>query len=155
MEKLCTEGAPALTRLKKRGFQGKVTETAPYQEFIHCIIHRQDIVAKMKPGAHQMLQNVINMLNFIKTRPLNSWIFTTLCYEIKNHHENLLYHTEVCCFLVVNRLKVVKYELRIFLSQKDECSKFAENLHDNKRPSAVRCLVGIFKNPHTQSVPSR
>lgn len=72
MEKLCTERAPALTRLKKRVFQGKVTETAPYREFIHCVIHRQDIVPKMKPEAHQVLQNVINMLNFRKTKPLNS-----------------------------------------------------------------------------------
>lgn len=47
-------------------------------------------------------------------------------------------------YLVVKHLKVVKDELRVFLSQKDKCSKFADLYHDNKSLPVVCYLADIF-----------
>ncbi|CAM5121921.1 unnamed protein product [Eretmochelys imbricata] len=81
-----TNGAATLTGIKK----------APHVKFIHCTMHRQAIAAKkLEPEVHKLLQDVIDVVNFIKTRPLNSRIFTILCNEMESDHENLLYHTEV------------------------------------------------------------
>ena len=43
---------------------------APHVKFIHCVVHRQAIAAKKwEPGMHKVLQDVIDVVNFIKTRP--------------------------------------------------------------------------------------
>lgn len=147
-----TDGAAALTGIKK-GFRGKVTEIAPHVKFIHCIIHRQAIAAKkLEPEVHKVLQDVIDVVNFIKTRPLNSRIFTILCNEMGSDHENILYHTEVrwlSCGKVLKRVVELKDELHIFLLQKDKCSKFADLFCDDKWLSVVCYLADIFEKINT------
>ncbi|CAM5136722.1 unnamed protein product [Natator depressus] len=147
-----SDGAAALTGIKK-GFRGKVTEIAPHVKFIHRIIHRQAIAAKkLEPEVHKVLQDVIDVVNFIKTRPLNSRIFTILCNETGSDHENLLYHTEVhwlSCGNVLKRVVELKDELCIFLLQKDKCSKFADLCCDDKWLSVVCYLADIFEKINT------
>lgn len=45
---------------------------------------------------HKVLQDVINVVNFVKTRLRNSRIFTVLPNEMGSDHENPLYHTDIC-----------------------------------------------------------
>ncbi|CAM5151165.1 unnamed protein product [Natator depressus] len=134
-----TDGAAALTGIKK----------APHVKFIHSIIHRQAIAAKkLEPEVHKVLQDVIDVVNFIKTRPLDSRIFTILCNEMGSDHENLLYHTEVRWLSrgkVLKRVVELKDELLIFLLQKDKCSKFADLFCDDKSLSVVCYLADIFE----------
>ena len=86
-----TDGTAALTGIKKKGFRGKVTEIAPRMKLIHCLIHRQAIAAKMlEPEVHKVLHDAINVVKFIKPRPVNSRIFTILCNEMGSDRENLL-----------------------------------------------------------------
>ncbi|CAM5073328.1 unnamed protein product [Natator depressus] len=143
-----TDGMAALTGIKK-GFRDKVTEIAPHVKFIHCIIHRQaTAVKKLEPEVHKVVQDVIDLVNFIKTRPLNSKIFTILCNKMRSDHENLLYHTEVRWLShgeVLKRVVKLKDELRIFLLQKDKCSKFADLFCDDKWLSVVCYLADIFE----------
>uniref|UniRef100_K7F2Y8 DUF4371 domain-containing protein n=1 Tax=Pelodiscus sinensis TaxID=13735 RepID=K7F2Y8_PELSI len=146
------DGTAAFTEVKK-GFWDKVTEIALHVKFIHCIIPRQAIAAKkLEPEVHKVLQDVIDVVNFIKTRPLNSRIFTILCNEMGSDHENLLYHTEVCWLSsgkVLNRVVELKDALRIFLLQKDKCSKFADLFCDDKWISVVCYLADIFEKINT------
>lgn len=92
----------------KKGFQGKATDIAPHVKLLHCITHRQAIAAKkLEPGVHKVLQDDISVVNFIKTSPSNSSIFTRLCKEMGCDHENLLHHAEVCwvsCGKVLKRV---------------------------------------------------
>ncbi|KAG6934017.1 zinc finger BED-type containing 5 [Chelydra serpentina] len=149
---ITTDGAAALTGIKK-GFRGKVTEIAPHVKFIHCIIHRQAIAAKkMEPEVHKVLQDVIDVVNFIKARPLNSRIFTILCNEIRSDHENLLYHTEVRWLSrgkVLHKVVKLKDELCIFLLPNDKCSKFNDLFCDDKWLSVVCYLADIFEKINT------
>jgi len=66
--------------------------------------------------------------------------------------ENLLYHTEVCwlsCDKVPKKAVQLKDELRIFVLQKDKCSKFADLLLDDKWLSVVRYLADTLKKINT------
>lgn len=64
-------------------------------EFIHCIIDRQ-ATSKVEPEVHKVLQDVINVFNYMKIKPLNSRIFTIICNDMGSDQENLLYRAEVC-----------------------------------------------------------
>uniref|UniRef100_K7GJS8 DUF4371 domain-containing protein n=1 Tax=Pelodiscus sinensis TaxID=13735 RepID=K7GJS8_PELSI len=133
-----TDGAAALTGVKK-GFQGKVTESTT-REIHSLIIHRQAIAAK---------KDVIDVVNFIKTRPLNSRIFTILCNE-DGEHENLLYHTEVHW---LSRGKVLKRVVELkdvtHFSFTKRQVKFADFFCDDKWLSVVCYLEDIFKKIST------
>ncbi|KAG6925167.1 zinc finger BED-type containing 5 [Chelydra serpentina] len=67
-------------------------------------------------------------------------------------HENLLYHTDVRWISrgkELNRVVELKDELRIFLLQKDKCSKFADLFCDDKWLSVVCYLADIFEKINT------
>jgi len=146
---ITSDGAAALTGIKK-GFKGKVIEIAPHVIFIHCIIHRQAIAAKkLEPKLHEVFQEVISVVNYIKARPLNSRIFSILCNEMGSTHENLLYYTPVRWLSrgkVLSRVVELKDELRIFFTEKQNfSSKFKDFFYDEKWLSLVCYLGDIFE----------
>lgn len=67
----------------------------PHVQFFHCTIHRQATAAKLEPEVHKVLQDVTDMVNFIKTRTLNSRVFTIAFNEMGSDHEN---HTSTLRF---------------------------------------------------------
>ncbi|XP_008182924.1 protein FAM200A-like [Acyrthosiphon pisum] len=88
--------------------------------FTHCFIHRETLVAKsLMPEHNEVLQTVVKMVNFIKSKPLKSRLFNYLCSTMDSEQTQLLFHTEVrwlfrervlqrfcelrsyCCFLLV------------------------------------------------------
>lgn len=64
-------------------------------EFIHCIMHRQ-AARNLEREVQKVLQDVINVVSCVKTRPLNSRIFAMICNDMERDWENLLYQAEVC-----------------------------------------------------------
>jgi hypothetical protein len=63
---------------------------------IHCMIHRQHLVAKnLSDQLHKSLNTVITAVNKIKTQALNDRLFQKLCIEKDEDFEHLLLHTEV------------------------------------------------------------
>lgn len=81
----------------RKWLRGKVTWTATHLKFIPCVVLRQAIAAKKwEPDMHKVLQDVINVVNFVKTRLRNSRIFTVLPNEMGSDHKNPLYHTDIC-----------------------------------------------------------
>jgi len=91
---ICTDGAAALTGSKK-GFKAKVLEVYSNIKFNHCMIHREALASKkLQPDVNKVLLNAIIVINFIKSKSLNSRLFTTLCNEMGSDHEKLLLHTE-------------------------------------------------------------
>lgn len=90
-----TDSAAALTGSKK-GFKAKVLEVSSHITFNRCMIHREALASKkFQPDVNKVLLNVISVINFIKSKSLNSRLFTILCNEMSSDHENLILHTKV------------------------------------------------------------
>ncbi len=69
---------------------------AHHINFTHCIIHREALVSKtLDPELKSVLEAAIQMVSYIKSHPLNTRLFATLCNELGSEHEGLLFHTEV------------------------------------------------------------
>jgi hypothetical protein len=118
---ICTDGAAALTEHKK-GFQAEVQETGPHVNFIHCIINRETLASRdLEPKLHSVLQEAVQVVNFVKARPLNSRLFAVLYEEMQVDHKPLLLHSEVRWLSrskALKRLVGLKEEVRIFFTGK-------------------------------------
>ncbi|XP_067130586.1 SCAN domain-containing protein 3-like [Centruroides vittatus] len=90
-----TDGAPSMVG-RHRGFLTMLKEENPNIFTIHCIIHRQHLVAKSIGGRlHETMNLVKSIINKIKAHPLNDRLFRQLCHENDEEYERLLLHTEV------------------------------------------------------------
>ncbi|XP_064410162.1 SCAN domain-containing protein 3-like [Latimeria chalumnae] len=142
---ICTDGAAAMTG-KRSGVVARVREVAPNVTATHCILHRQALALKeMNEELHDVLNSVIKIVNFVKSNPFNSRLFSALCAEMGAGHEHVLFHSEVRW---LSKGKVVKrvYELRDELKELlQHCgSPLAEHLMDSLFLSRLAYLADIF-----------
>ena len=85
-----------------RGFIALLKKTVPNVFTIHCVIHRQHLVAKnLSEKLNVSLQFVITSVNAIKTRALKDRLFRQLCHENSEQFERLLLQTEVRWLLTI------------------------------------------------------
>lgn len=90
-----TDGAAAMVG-RYRGFTAYLKEAVPNVLAVHCVIHRQHLVAKnLSENLHESLRIVIAAVNKIKANSLNSRLFKQLCAENDEDFDRLLLHTEV------------------------------------------------------------
>uniref|UniRef100_UPI00358FFD18 protein FAM200C-like n=1 Tax=Myxine glutinosa TaxID=7769 RepID=UPI00358FFD18 len=90
-----TDGAPAMIG-RQRGFIALLKNQVPSVFAIHCVVHRQHLVAKaLSTRLHTSLQTVIKAVNKIKVSSLHDRLFRQLCQENDEAFERLLLHTEV------------------------------------------------------------
>ncbi|KFD63901.1 hypothetical protein M514_23892 [Trichuris suis] len=92
---VATDGAPAMVGCH-RGFISHLKKIVPNVLSIHCVLHRQHLVARrLSPRLNESLQYVINGVNKIKSNPSNDRLFRQLCDENNEEFNRLLLHTEV------------------------------------------------------------
>ena len=59
------------------------------------MIHREALVAKkLSPELNKVVQNAVKIINFVKSRALNSRLFANLGDEMESYHNKLLLHCE-------------------------------------------------------------
>ena len=79
------------------------------------MLHRYALACKtLPPGLKLVLDDVVHMINTIKSSSLNTGLFSLLCQELGSDHEALLFHTEVCWLSrgnVIRRVESLKEEL--------------------------------------------
>ena len=79
-----------------RGFISFLKKVVPGVLMVHCVIHRQHLVAKNLSGRlHKSMSTVITAINKIKAHAFNSRLFRKLCTDNDEDFERLLLHTEV------------------------------------------------------------
>ena len=95
-----------------KSFVRRIREKQPKAVITHRFLNREALVAKTLPAdLASVLNTVISIVNFIKTKPLRSRMFAILCEEVGADHTNLLLHTEVRWLFRGNVLARV-YDLR-------------------------------------------
>ncbi|XP_071054686.1 zinc finger BED domain-containing protein 5-like [Onthophagus taurus] len=107
---ICTDGAPAMVGNEK-GFWTYAKQKNADIITTH-IIHREALVAKTLPTELiSVLEDVIKIVNYIKSRPLKSRLFKELCDSMEANYNCLLLHSEVR-WLSRGRVLARAYELR-------------------------------------------
>ena len=78
----CTDGAPSMLGCHS-GFQALVKRKASESKGVHCMLHRQVLASKTLPNALQKeLDEMIQIVNFIKAGALNSRLLKKLCMDM-------------------------------------------------------------------------
>ncbi|KRZ14060.1 Protein ZBED8 [Trichinella zimbabwensis] len=133
---VCTDGAPAMLG-SRSGFVKMVKSKNPSIFAMHCVIHRQALVAKTLPDdLREDLNFAVEVVNYVKSSALNTRLFAALCESLNADHMVLLYHTEVRWLSKGNMLGRI-YELR---------EAVAEFLEQRGR----RTMCRAFKSEHFQ-----
>ena len=114
------------------------------------MIHRYALATRTLPSQmHEVLNDVVEMINYIKRSATNTRLFRALCQDLSAVHENLLFYTQVRWLFAGNmlrRFQKLTKELLIFFQQdtgaKAKC--FAERLSDNVWLLRLCYLSDIF-----------
>lgn len=118
----CSDGARAMTG-KYGGVATKIKAVAPDCTFTHCVIHREALCIKRMPkNFEKVLREAIKVVNFIKSRALNSRLFSLLCSDMGSDHIQLLLHTEIRWLSrgkMLGRLIELRLEVQTFIMEKE------------------------------------
>ncbi|CAH1991093.1 unnamed protein product, partial [Acanthoscelides obtectus] len=135
--------APAMVG-RYRGFISYLKQNVSAVLAIHCVIHRQHLVAKnLSVRLHESLHLVIDAVNRIRSNALNTRLFAQLCEENDERSHQLLLHTEVRWLskgLCLTRFFALFETILEFLDTKDKILK--ENLM--KRKTDIAYLTDLF-----------
>uniref|UniRef100_A0A671MBF3 HAT C-terminal dimerisation domain-containing protein n=1 Tax=Sinocyclocheilus anshuiensis TaxID=1608454 RepID=A0A671MBF3_9TELE len=138
---ICTDGTRSMTG-RISDLVTRVQNLAPLAKWTHCMIHRESLASKQMPlSLEAVLKQAVQIINFIKARPLNAHLFSLLCQEMGAEHEQLLFHTEVRWLSrgrVLHRLYELRSEVKTFLSD------LARYLDDPLWLVQLSYLVDIF-----------
>lgn len=142
---VCCDGAPAMLGARK-GFTSRVKNVNPEVLILHCLLHRENLAAKhLSEELNIVMKEVIQMVNFIKSRSLNNRIFNKMCGDFGSEHTHLLYHSEVRWLSrgkVLQRLLEMRVEVQIFLV--DQKHQLASRFDDSKWLLQLAYLTDIF-----------
>ena len=94
-----------------------------------------------------VLDEVVRIINFIKTRPLQSRVSNALCEDMGSHQTTLLLHTEVRWFSRENVLvRMVKLRKELLFYFPDYKNKLSDRLRNNVWLSRLTYLAAIFSS---------
>lgn len=142
---LCTDGAASMTG-RVRGFVTKAKQRNPTMVVTHCMLHREALTAKtMPPDLTEVLNQAVKIVNYVKSRPLQTRLFSALCSEMGSEHQGLLLHTEVRWLSrgrTLARVYELREELRAFAREQD--IPFKEHINDDVWWLKLAYLADIF-----------
>uniref|UniRef100_A0A8C6UXW9 Uncharacterized protein n=1 Tax=Neogobius melanostomus TaxID=47308 RepID=A0A8C6UXW9_9GOBI len=142
---ICTDSAAAVSGGVK-GLLGQVKKVNTEIKWLHCIIHREALACKrMSPELSTVLDDAVQVINFIHSRPLNRRLFQTLCQESGTEHEQLLFHTDVRWLprgKTLLRLYELHNEVNVFL--KEHPHSLAVVFEDAEWVARLAYLADVF-----------
>ncbi|XP_029768663.1 zinc finger BED domain-containing protein 5-like [Terrapene carolina triunguis] len=144
---VCTDDARAMIG-KMKGTVTRIISVAPESPKSHCVLHRQALALKKIPAYLKIvLDEAVQIINFVKSRPLQSRLFKILCEEMGSQHKALLLHTEVRWLSrgkVLVRLFELQSELLVFFTSGNSGRKFNDCLTNSSWLMRLAYLADIF-----------
>ncbi|XP_068234170.1 SCAN domain-containing protein 3-like [Palaemon carinicauda] len=117
-----TNGAPSMTG-RYKGFIAHLKKAVPEIFCIHCVIHRQHLVAKkLSARLHDALTVVIQVFNRIKSNSFRDRLFQELYKQNGEEFERLVLHTELQgkdSDLISSRIAIVAFLRKLQLYKND------------------------------------
>ncbi len=89
-----TGSSKLFTALEKRENENILTT--------HFFLHREALVAKTIGSELKVVEKVVQMVNYIKNRPIKSRLFAHICEKMGAKFENLILHTVKSFVLYTN-----------------------------------------------------
>ncbi|XP_025411828.1 zinc finger BED domain-containing protein 5-like [Sipha flava] len=136
------------------GAIAKIKEKSNETTSSHCILHRHALAMKNIPLCLKNgLDEVIKIVNFIKSHPLKSRLFKILCDDLVSIHNTLLFHTEIRWLSrgkVLTRLMELRAEVSSFLM--DHNVTLAETMNDVTWLCQLSYLADIFNKMNELSL---
>ncbi|KAI6653052.1 hypothetical protein LOD99_3888 [Oopsacas minuta] len=130
-----TDEAPAMLG-NRSGFRTQVKAVNHGTKHIHCLIHLYALASKTLPSELKAtLDDVINMVNFIKSSALNTRLFRLLCQEFDDEQNMLLFYTEVRWLSRGNMLS------RVHFLRKEMAEFFERSERAKSRVFATSCKI--------------
>lgn len=142
---VCTDGARAMSG-QYGGLQALIKTKAKKVKWTHCVIHREALAAKnITPELSNVLDCIIKVVNYIKTRPVKARLFHQLCEELGAEHTNLIYYCNSRWLSRGNVLARV-YELRneFYTYLQRESHEDAQNFNNTDFIIKLAYLCDIF-----------
>ena len=99
----------------------------------------------MPDSLKDVLDTTVKMVNFVKARPLNSCVFSALCYDTGSDHVMLLQHAAVRWLSrgkVLTHFFELRDELKVFFT--DHNFHMSDRLHDDEFLTRLAYLADTF-----------
>ena len=134
---------------RRSGFRKKVTEMNSKTRHLLCMLHQYALACKTLPAQLRLVDDVVHMINAIKSSSLNTRLSSLLCQELGSDHKALLFHTEVRWLSrgnVIRRVESPKEKLSEFfkLVYKTRSPEFVQKLSDSQWLQKLAYLSDIF-----------
>ena len=133
---VCADGAPSIMGCKK-GFMSFVKKENKNISVVHCLLHREDLAIGFK--------EVVSLVNFIKSRPLHTRLFSVLCEEMGAKHNGLLFHSNIRWLSrgkVLERVASQRNEISTFF--KEQTHEFVDLFSDDEWIAKLLFIADIF-----------
>ena len=141
---ICTEGARAMCGRYSSAVT-RILERNPNASWTHSNLHRAALVTKyISDDIKNVLKTSVKIMNFIKSKPLQSRLFERMFEGMGSNPKSLLLHTEIRWFWrgkVLTRLAELREEVAMFLEGKCD---FAKCLLDEEFILRLTYLADIF-----------
>ena len=113
----------------------------------HCFLHREVLVSKVsQENLKQVLHQIVEIVNYIKSRPIKSRLFEELCKSMDSQQFRLLMHTDVRWLSkgkVLTRVHELQKELILFF-YKEKHERFCKYLRYEFWLAKMEYLTEIF-----------
>lgn len=144
---ICSDGAASMTGSIK-GFTTLAKKENCNITTNHCFLHRQALIAKgLTEDLNEVLQEVVKIVNYIKTKPKQNRIFENLCESMNSNHKVLLKHTEIRWLSrgrVLSRVFELREELKLYFTSDTGASNFSKILHNDIWIAKLAFLADLF-----------
>ena len=144
---VCADGAPAMMGSKK-GFMSFVKKKNNNILVVHCLLHRENLATKeIQENLAIVFKEVVSVVNYIKSRPLNTRLFRALCDEMGAKLSGLLFHSTVRWLSrgkVLERVATLREETHAFL--KEQNHELADRFRDDEWIAKLLFLADVFSH---------